>query len=335
LKNNLELKAPAQQNLSVQKWVAGISLLILIVKFIAYYSTHSVAILTDALESIVNVSAGFIGLYSLYVAAKPRDMDHPYGHGKAEFISAAIEGTMIVSAAAIILYKAVQNLIHPSALHKIDYGIILIAATAFINFALGYVCLQIGKKNNSEALMASGKHLQTDTWSTLGIIAGLVLLYFTKYKWIDSAVAILFGVIIIYTGYNILRRSIAGIMDEADIKLLTRMVQVLNANRKHNWVDLHNLRVIKYGSILHVDCHLTVPWYLNVHEAHKEIDGLADLIRKEFGDSFEMFVHSDGCLPFSCQVCNKNDCTERKNNFVQKIEWTLENISQNKKHQLN
>jgi divalent metal cation (Fe/Co/Zn/Cd) transporter len=124
-------------------------------------------------------------------------------------------------------------------------------------------------------------------------------------------------------------------MDEADIKLLTRMVQVLNANRKHNWVDLHNLRVIKYGSILHVDCHLTVPWYLNVHQAHKEIDGLADLIRNEFGDSFEMFVHSDGCLPFSCQVCNKDDCTERKNNFVQKIEWTLENISQNKKHQLN
>ena len=113
MKNSLELKAPAQQNLSVQKWVAGISLLILIVKFIAYYSTHSVAILTDALESIVNVSAGFIGLYSLYIAAKPRDMDHPYGHGKAEFISAAIEGTMIVSAAVIILYKAIQNLIHP------------------------------------------------------------------------------------------------------------------------------------------------------------------------------------------------------------------------------
>lgn len=335
LKNSLELKAPAQQNLSVQKWVAAISLLILIVKFIAYYSTHSVAILTDALESIVNVSAGFIGLYSLYIAAKPRDMDHPYGHGKAEFISAAIEGTMIVSAAVIILYKAIQSLIHPSALHKIDYGIILIAATAFINFALGYVCLRIGKKNNSEALMASGKHLQTDTLSTLGIIAGLILLYFTKYRWIDSAVAILFGLIIIYTGYNILRRSVAGIMDEADKKILARMVQVLNANRRGNWIDLHNLRVIKNGSVLHVDCHLTVPWYLNVHEAHRVIDELAGLIRQEFGDSFEMFVHSDGCLPFSCQICNKSDCTERKNNFVQQIEWTLENISQNKKHQLN
>jgi cation diffusion facilitator family transporter len=327
------LKA-AQQNLKVQKWVAVISLLILGVKFIAYYSTHSVSILTDALESIVNVSAGFIGLYSLYIAAKPKDMDHPYGHGKAEFLSAAIEGTMIVSAGAIILYKAIQSLIHPAGLRKIDYGIILVAATAIVNFALGYFCLQIGKKNNSEALMASGKHLKTDTWSTIGIIAGLVLLYFTGYKWIDSIVAILFGVLIMYTGYNILRRSIAGIMDEADVKLLTRMVQVLNANRRENWVDLHNLRVIRYGNVLHMDCHLTVPWYINVHDAHREIDALADLIRKEFGDSFEMFVHSDGCLPFSCRICNKEICTERKNNFAQRIEWTLENISKDKKHQL-
>ena len=324
----------AQQNLKVQKWVAAISLVILAVKFIAYYTTHSVAILTDALESIVNVAAGFIGLYSLYIAAKPRDMDHPYGHGKAEFLSAAIEGTMIASAGAIILYKAVQNLVHPTALQKIDYGIILVAITAVANFAVGYYCLYIGKKNNSEALLASGKHLQTDTWSTLGIIAGLLLLYFTGYKWIDSTVAILFGLLIIYTGYRILRRSIAGIMDEADVKLLTRMVEILNANRRQNWVDLHNLRVIKYGNVLHLDCHLTVPWFINVNEAHNEIDALAELIRKEFGDSFEMFVHSDGCLPFSCRICNKINCPERKNNFEQRIPWTLENISKDKKHQL-
>ena len=324
----------AQENLKVQKWVAAISLVILVIKFIAYYTTHSVAILTDALESIVNVAAGFIGLYSLYIAAKPRDMDHPYGHGKAEFLSAAIEGTMIASAGAIILYKAVQNLIHPAALQKIDYGILLVAITAAINFAVGYYCLHTGKKNNSEALIASGKHLQTDTWSTLGIIAGLLLLYFTGYNWIDSTVAILFGLLIIYTGYRILRRSIAGIMDEADVKLLTIMVEILNANRRENWVDLHNLRVIKYGNVLHLDCHLTVPWFINVNEAHKEIDALAELIRKEFGDSVEMFVHSDGCLPFSCRICNKINCPERKNNFEHTIPWTLDNISKDKKHQL-
>ncbi len=324
----------ANQNLKVQKWVAAISVLLLAVKFIAYYATHSVAILTDALESIVNVAAGFIGLYSLFVAAKPRDYDHPYGHGKAEFLSAAVEGTLIGTAGLIIIYKAVQNLFNPVELHRIDYGIWLIAGTACINFLLGYLCLRTGKKNNSLALIASGKHLQSDTWSTVGIIIGLVLLYFTGYKWIDSTVAILFALYIVYTGYKILRTSIAGIMDEADVKLLSRMVEVLNTNRRENWVDLHNLRVIKYGSVLHVDAHLTVPWFLNVHQAHTEIDELAALIRNKFGETLELFVHSDGCLPFQCKICNKADCPERKNNFEQRIDWTLENISQNKKHEL-
>ncbi len=323
-----------QKNLAVQKWVAFVSVLLLVIKFIAYYSTYSVSILTDALESIVNVAAGFIGLYSLYIAAKPGDRDHPYGHGKAEFISAAIEGTMICSAGAIILYKAAQNLIHPAALHKLNFGIWLIAGTAVVNFIVGFLCFRTGKKNNSLALMASGKHLQSDTYSTLGIIAGLALLYFTGYRWVDSAVAILFGAIIIYTGYRILRRSVAGIMDEADIKLLTRMVQVLNANRRENWIDLHNLRVIKYGSKLHVDCHLTLPWYLNLLEAHEEVDALANLIRKEFGESLELFVHTDPCLPFSCQICTKNNCNVRNNSFAGKIDWTLENVLQNKKHEL-
>jgi cation diffusion facilitator family transporter len=323
-----------QQNLKVQKWVAAISVVLLAVKFLAYYSTHSVSILTDALESIVNVAAGFIGLYSLYVAAKPRDVDHPYGHGKAEFLSAAVEGTLIASAGAIILYKAIQNIITPAQLHKLDYGIWLVAATAIVNFIVGFFCLRIGRKNNSLALTASGKHLQSDTWSTVGIIAGLVLLYFTGYVWIDSVVAILFSFFIMYTGYTILRRSIAGIMDEADGKLLTQLVEILNKNRRDNWVDLHNLRVIKYGSVLHVDCHLTVPWYLNVHQAHNEIDALSALIRKEFGESLELFVHSDGCLPFSCRICQKQECTERKHNFDQRIIWTLENIQQNQKHKL-
>jgi cation diffusion facilitator family transporter len=325
----------AQQNLAVQKWVAAVSVLLLVVKFIAYYSTRSVAILTDALESIVNVAAGFIGLYSLFVAAKPRDSDHPYGHGKAEFLSAAIEGTLIGTAGAIILYKAVKNLVNPVEIRQIDFGIWLIATTAVVNFILGYYCHRTGKKNNSLALMASGRHLQSDTWSTVGIIAGLILLYFTGLGWIDSAVAILFAGYIIYTGYSILRRSIAGMMDEADEQLLTKMVQLLNANRRENWVDLHNLRVIKYGSVLHMDCHLTVPWYINIHEAHREIDSLAQLIRKDFGESLELFVHSDGCLPFSCQICDKAGCKERKNNFVKQIDWTLENISQDKKHSLN
>jgi cation diffusion facilitator family transporter len=332
--NNLLFLKTQQQNLQVQKWVAGISVVLLALKFFAYYLTHSVAILTDALESIVNVVAGFIGLYSLYVAAKPRDRDHPYGHGKAEFISAAVEGTLVLSAGAIIIYNAVKNLIYPVTIHSIDSGIILISITACINLIAGWISAVKGKKNQSLALIASGRHLISDSYSTFGIIAGLLLIWFTKLVWIDGAVAIVFGIIIIYTGYNITRRSIAGIMDEADVELLTRMVELLNKNRKINWIDLHNLRVIKYGSILHVDCHLTVPWYLNVHEAHAEIDELASLIKKEFGESLELFVHSDGCLYVQCPICIKPDCPVRQHSFEKRIAWTLENILQDKKHQL-
>lgn len=314
--------------------MAAISVLLLAVKFIAYYLTNSVSILTDALESIVNVAAGFIGLYSLYVAAKPRDQDHPYGHGKAEFISAAIEGTLITSAGAIIIYKAIKSFITPVALQKLDYGIYLVAAAAVINFILGLVTERKGRKGNSLALIASGKHLKSDSYSTLGIIVGLILIYITGIKWIDPAVAIVFGIIIIYTGYKILRRSIAGIMDEADIELLKKIVDLLNKNKRENWADLHNLRVIKYGSILHIDCHLTLPWYLNINEAHAEVDLLSTLVRQEFGESVELFVHVDGCLPFSCKVCNKQNCNVRKHNFEKRIDWTLENVLLDKKHRL-
>ena len=322
----------ANQNLRIQKWVAAISVCLLLVKFTAYYFTYSISILTDALESIVNVVAGFIGLYSLHVAAKPRDADHPYGHGKAEFLSAAVEGTLIGIAGVIIIYKATLQLIYPVEIKKLDTGIWLVASTAVVNFIMGRIAANIGKRNSSLALEASGKHLQSDTYSTIGIIAGLILLSFTGWKWVDSVVAIGFSLFIIYTGYTILRGSIAGIMDQADEAILKRMVDLINLHRRENWVDMHNLRIIKYGSVLHLDSHLTVPWYLNVHEAHGEIDVLSAQLRKEFGESFELFVHSDGCLPFQCHICCKPDCHVRQHPFEKQIIWTLENISENKKH---
>lgn len=308
--------------------------MLLITKTIAWYITGSVAILTDAFESIVNVVAGLIGVYSLYISAKPKDLDHPYGHGKAEFISAAIEGSMIAIAGIIIIYEALNNLIHPHEIKGLDYGIVLVAVTGLVNYFAGAICIKTGRKNNSLALISSGKHLQTDTWSTLGIVIGLILILITDLVWLDSAIAILFAIFIIYTGYKILRSSVAGIMDEADTELLKKMVAMLNANRRENWIDLHNLRIIKYGSMIHLDCHLTVPWYLNVHEAHKEIDALSALVKKEYGESVELFVHSDGCLDFSCKICTKKDCHVRKHVFEQKIEWTMENISSNRKHHL-
>jgi cation diffusion facilitator family transporter len=323
-----------KSNIKLQRWIAIASATLLIAKFAAYYLTRSVSILTDALESIVNVVAGFIGLYSLYVSAKPKDMDHPYGHGKAEFISAAVEGTLVLAAGLLIIYNAVKNLIYPVEIHKLDVGIYLVAGTAIVNWILGAIAIAQGKKNNSLALQASGKHLHSDTYSTAGIIVGLIFITLTHKVWIDGAVAIAFGTFIIYTGYKIIRASLAGIMDEADMELLEKMVDVTEKNRKENWIDIHNLRVIKYGHVLHIDCHLTVPWYLNINQAHGEIDVLIGLIQKKFGESLEVFVHCDGCLYSQCPICIKSDCPVRQHSFKQRVDWDLDNALQNEKHSL-
>jgi cation diffusion facilitator family transporter len=324
----------ARKNIQVQQWVAVLSIVLLAVKVTAYYITNSVAILTDALEGIVNIVAGLIGLYSLYLSAKPRDEDHPYGHGKAEFISAALEGTMILVAGFVIWYQAIKNIIWPEALHQLDVGMILICIAAVINYIIGVVCLRIGKQNNSMALLSSGRHLQSDTYTTLGIVIGLVVVYITHITWLDSVIAMVFAIIIVVTGYKILRSSLAGIMDESDRDLMKKMVSILNYNRRENWIDLHNVRIIKYGNVLHLDGHLTVPWYLNVDEAHLEIDEFITLLRNRFGDSTEFFIHTDGCREFQCRLCDKKDCRARKHVFEKKLEWTVENISSNKKHHL-
>ena len=324
----------ARLNFNVQRIVAIVAVILFIFKIVAWWMTKSVAVLTDALESTVNVVAGFISLYSLYVAAKPRDKEHPYGHGKAEFVSAAVEGSLVSIAGLVIIYEAIDNFIHPHEIQKLDTGMIIIGFTALINYATGWYAIRVGKKNNSLALVASGKHLQSDTYSTIGIVAAMAVIFFTGWIWMDSLIAIGFAFFIIYTGYTIVRSSIAGIMDEADHALLEKLVGRMNENRRENWVDLHNLRIIKFGTVIHVDCHLTVPWFLNVHEAHNEVDAFSEIARNEFGESVELFVHADGCLDFSCKICNKSECPQRKSKFEKRIEWDVHNISSDEKHGL-
>lgn len=327
-------QSQATLNFKVQRIVAIVAVALFICKIVAWWMTKSVAVLTDALESTVNVVAGFISLYSLYIASKPRDKEHPYGHGKAEFVSAAVEGSLVTIAGFVIIYEAIDNFIHPHTIQKLDTGMMIIGFTALINYGTGWYAIRTGKKNNSLALVASGKHLQSDTYSTIGIIAAMAVIFLTGWIWMDSVIAIGFAFFIIYTGYTIVRSSIAGIMDEADHALLEKLVARMNENRRDNWVDLHNLRIIKFGSVIHVDCHLTVPWFLNVHEAHNEVDAFSEIARKEFGESVELFVHADGCLDFSCKICNKADCTQRKNTFENRVEWDVHNISSDEKHGL-
>ena len=324
----------SKQNLKVQFFLTILSIVLFALKFVAYYLTHSLSVLSDALESIVNVIAGCIGLYSLYVASKPKDKDHPYGHGKAEFISAAFEGSLIITAGLIIIIETISSFFSPNALHALDNGLWILVCTAIINLIAGVLAKKMGRKNNSLALVSSGQHLIIDSFTTFGVIIGISIVLITNYNGIDSFIALLMGIWIIYNGYKIIRESIAGIMDEADMALLENVIAELDANRNKNWVDLHNLRVIKYGPLLHIDCHLTMPWYLNVHQAHKMMDHFTDLIKSKFGDSVEFFIHIDGCMPFSCAICTLDQCDQRQLPFQKKLDWTMENVLANTKHQL-
>lgn len=323
-----------RKNYKVQQWITALSVILFAAKITAYYYTNSLAILSDALESIVNVIAGFIGLYSLYVAAKPKDIGHPYGHGKAEFISAAAEGGLIFASGLLIIYEAIVNFIENKPLQQLDKGLWLVAVTAVSNWVAGFICERIGKKNNSLALQSSGRHLKIDTYSTLAIIAALIIILITKFLLLDKIVACVLAIFIMFNGYTIIRKSLAGIMDEADMDLLKKLVTILNENRRSNWIDIHNLRIIKYGIVLHIDCHLTVPWYLNVLDAHNEVEALQQLIKSEFGDAIEFFVHTDGIFPVSCPVSFNANGTTNSDAPVEKKYWTLENILNDKRYGL-
>ncbi|HEY4651483.1 MAG TPA: cation diffusion facilitator family transporter [Pontibacter sp.] len=330
----LQIKHHLSQNIRIQVFVVLVGVVLLIAKFVAYFLTNSNAILTDALESIINVVAGGFSLYSLVLSARPRDENHPYGHGKIEFIAATLEGSLILVAGGVIIFKSVYNLFEPHELSQLDIGIILVAVSGAINYAVGYFIQRRGERHNSLVLIAGGKHLKTDAYSTVGILVGLVLIYLTGMIWLDSIVAVLLGGIICYTGYKILRSSVAGIMDEADYELLQRIVKVLNENRRENWIDIHNLRVIKYGATLHIDCHLTVPWYLNVLEAHDEVEAVGALIREKIDPAIELFIHTDPCIAPSCSICSKADCQVRQHTFKERIEWDFEKVISDRKHSL-
>ncbi|PZP46250.1 MAG: cation diffusion facilitator family transporter [Pseudopedobacter saltans] len=321
-----------QENYKIQKWICSLSVLLFIVKLVAWYITRSVSILADALESIVNVAAGFIGLYSLFIAAKPKDVDHPYGHGKAEFISAGVEGLMILIAGGLILYNALKDFsVHTPVTH-LDNGLYLVAFTAIVNYVLGLYCVRKGRRNNSLAIEASGKHLMIDTYSTIAVIVGLLVILFTKQYWLDRVIAIFLGLLIIYNGYKILRRSLAGIMDEADLSVLKEIIQIMEDHRVANWIDIHNLKVVKYGSRLHIDGHLTVPYFLTVEEAHEEVSNLQKIVGETFPSQIEFNMHLDPCREWSCTICTKTDCTVRKKAFVKRLPWNVKDVLSPKQH---
>jgi cation diffusion facilitator family transporter len=302
------------------------------VKFYAFFVTHSNAIFTDALESIANITAGGVALFSIIRSAKPRDTDHPYGHGKIEFLSSGFEAMLIMLAGVVILVKAITGFMDSQPLEALDMGIGLTAGAGAINFGLGWYLAQEGKKRHSPTLVADGKHLMTDGYSSAGLVAGLLTIYFTHLPWLDGLLAVALGGLILWTGWGVLRHAISGVMDEADLQLVGEVIAVLGQHRRDCWIDAHNLRIIKYGPQLHIDCHVTLPWYFSVREAHEEIKAIETTMNQAMENRVEIFVHTDPCVPESCSVCALANCPVREAAFKKRMDWTLENVIQDRKH---
>ncbi|MBW7675566.1 cation diffusion facilitator family transporter [Chryseobacterium chendengshani] len=321
-----------KDKISFQKWIAVFGIVLFVAKIIAWKLTNSDAVFSDAMESIVNVISAFMGLYSLHLASKPKDEDHPYGHGKVEFVTAGIEGALIAIAGIMIIYEGINSLVTGRILNDLDWGIAIIAATAVINYFLGYISIKKGEKESSLVLIASGKHLQSDTITTLGVVISLIIVYFTKIYWIDSVVALIFGFYIIFVGYKIIRKSLSGIMDEQDPELLNNIIQLLENNRETEWIDIHNMKIQQFGASLHIDAHITLPWYYSLRDAHKEMEKVILLLAKNTIRTVEFNFHMDDCKPISCPICQIMDCPVREQPFIRRVEWTAENVTNVDKH---
>lgn len=317
---------------NTQQFVLITSVVLFIVKVAAWYQTESVAILSDALESVVNIVAALIGLYSIVLSFKPRDKEHPYGHGKIEYITSAMEGVLIAVAGLLILYEAIKKLVSPRELNSLNSGITLIAISLVVNFSLGIYAIRKGKKYHSSVLQAAGQHTITDAYSSLGILIGIFIIHLTGFNWLDSIIAIIISVIIFYNAYKIIHKSIFAIMDGYDENLVSTLIVLLNKYRQHHWIDIHNLRVINYAGFYHIDCHLTVPHYITVEEAHAIQDELIQLVKIQFNKQVEFFIHIDPCVTSQCSICAVENCHKRISSFIAINEWNIQNIITNKKH---
>ena len=304
------------------------------IKFYAYHLTRSQAVLTDALESIINVFTSGFALYSLYLASLPKDENHPYGHGKVEYLSIGFEGALIFIAGAFILYSATLSMLHPHPVAQPDWGVALLASTAVVNLGVGVLLVRTGKRLRSVALVGDGQHLYIDALTSIVSSGALVLVALTGVVRFDAGAALLLGGFILVNGGLMLRRSVSGLMDETDTAVVAEVIAELQAQRRPPWIDVHNLRVQRYGANLHIDCHIQMPYYFTLDAVHTQLHDIEELIRTRFAVEIEMFVHADPCTFAACSLCLMADCPVRRHPFRHEVVWTTQNAVKDERHHL-
>lgn len=310
----------ARPRAATHTWVALVSfvvaIVLLAVKFWAYSATGSQAVLGDALESIVNVVAAGFAFGVLAYAGRPADRDHPFGHGKVEFFSAAFEGGLIFFAAVLILWQAAMAMWRGVELRALDFGLLLTGAAGLANGALGVFLVRYGRQHRSSAIEADGHHVLSDFWTSAGVVVGLVLVRFTGIAWIDPVVAALMAGWLLLTGGRLVRRAFGALLDEEDPELLRQIVAVFGPRVRDGVIRVHHLRAIRAGRFHHISAHLVVPEFWTVERAHDTAEALAASLMKDLGGEGDITFHTDPCERAYCSKCDLEACSVRQQPFL-------------------
>lgn len=303
-------------------------------KFYIYSLTGSAAVLSDALESIINVVASAFALVSIIVADIPPDRNHPYGHGKIEYFSAGFEGALIILAAVGIFITAWPHLFHTDELPHLESGLLILLGISLINLLLGAGLVMAGRRTASITLIADGKHVLTDVYTSGGVVLGLLAAYLTGWYWLDGVIASLVGLNILYSGWQLVRQSFTGLMDAADPEFLRDIADLIIRNRKEVWIDIHQLRAWRAGNFAHIDLHLILPKELSLEESHRESKTLEKIIVDHLGGKASVLIHTDPCEDPECPICRRHLCRMRKENFTHPLAWDLESLVRPGRHKL-
>ncbi len=266
-------------------WLAVAAALVTIaLKTGAWWVTDSVGLLSDAAESVVNLVAAIVALVALKVAVMPADRNHNFGHSKAEYFSAAVEGIMIFVAAAVIIVFAIQRLLSPRSLHEVGLGLVISLVAAAVNGVVALVLIRAGRRYRSITLRADGQHLMTDLWTSIGVVVGVGLVGLTGWNWLDPVVAIAVGINILWTGYGLIRESTDGLMDVSLPKEDNARLREILASHTHEGMDFHAVRTRESGARQFMEMHMLVPGSWTVQEGHDAMEDLIEEINVEFPD---------------------------------------------------
>ena len=260
-------------------------------KLFAYFLTGSVGLFSDALESGVNLIAAVVALFMITLAEKPADEEHAYGHHKAEYFSSAIEGGLIVLAAFSIIWSAIPRLIHPQPLENVGIGLLVSFGASAINLAVGLILIKNGRKNHSITLEADGKHLMTDVYTSIGVLIGIGIVKLTGWLILDAIVAIGVALNIVWTGYQLMRRSALGLLDSSlpeDERL--KITNALDRYKKQQ-LEYHSLMTRQAGQRKFIALHILLPGQLTIQEGHDLVEKIERDIRDLFNAPVTVFTH--------------------------------------------